>query len=282
MRPTTQRSVFVVAVVGGATVFVAPAALGAGSIFLTGHDPDFHAYVGITFDFGNGPGAVRINQAAISFIQDPGFNPFVGAAPKFLFVESSLSPPGHVDGELGIVLSGYTAGVNYDKADASTLNGALNLLGVPGGYSAIVVASDFGGILSQAELDILNARQADIGSFINAGGGLYAMAEGNNGTHLTPNGGWFEFVPGLLTSTAFNQTEFGITVTPFGASLGLTNDDVNGNASHNIFLNIGGLSPVDIDSQGNFLSVAGRINVPAPGAAGLLALVGLAAVRRRR
>ena len=37
----------------------------AGSIFITGHDPDFHASLG-----GNALGAQRINQVAISFIQD--------------------------------------------------------------------------------------------------------------------------------------------------------------------------------------------------------------------
>ena len=35
-------------------------------IFLTGHDPDFHAFVG-----GNAAGAQHINQRAIDFIMDP-------------------------------------------------------------------------------------------------------------------------------------------------------------------------------------------------------------------
>ncbi len=60
----------------------------AGSIFLTGHDPDFHAILG-----GNALGAQHINQTAISYIMDPAFNPFVTSAPKFLLVESSIAPP---------------------------------------------------------------------------------------------------------------------------------------------------------------------------------------------
>ena len=88
---------------------------------------------------------------------DPVFKPF--AALPFLFVESSIAPPGgHTLGELGIIDSGYAPGVDYIKADASTLNTALNNLGVLDG--GIVVASDFGGVLTQAELDILNARSA--------------------------------------------------------------------------------------------------------------------------
>src|SRR6266508_335669 len=47
------------------------AAARAGSIFLTGHDPDFHGDVG-----GNAAGAQKINTTAIGFIQDPAFNPF--------------------------------------------------------------------------------------------------------------------------------------------------------------------------------------------------------------
>jgi hypothetical protein len=48
------------------------------------------------------------------------------------------------------------------------------------------VASDFGGILTQAELNILNADSSNIINFPNSGGGLYAMAEHNSGAGLTP------------------------------------------------------------------------------------------------
>ena len=95
----------------------------AGSIFITGHDPDFHASLG-----GNALGAQRINQVAISFIQDPFFNPYFAGAPKFLFVESSIAPPGgHTVGKAGIIASGYVEGVNFEHHDASTLNAELNL-----------------------------------------------------------------------------------------------------------------------------------------------------------
>jgi len=259
--------------------------LRAGSIFLTGHDPDFHASVG-----GNGLGAQHINQAAINFVTDPTFNPFTIADHKFLFVESSISPPsGHIDGIAGIIASGYVQNVDFVKADASTLNAQLNLLGTT--YDAIVVASDFGGILTQAELNILNARAADIKTFLNAGGGLYAMAEGNSGAGLTPGGGWFGYLPFISTGAQLNESEIGNTVTPFGNSLGLTVNDINGNASHNVFTGTtGGLSVVDRDSSSNILSLAGRGTVtdagvaPLPSAAwtGIVLLAGLFACRRLR
>lgn len=228
-----------------------------GSVFLTGHDPDFHATLG-----GNTVGAQNINIVAINFIRDPGFNPFVAIAPKFLFVESHIAVPGgHTVGKNGIVASGYVEGVDFDQADASTLNAALNLLGLPGGYSAIVVASDFGGIFTQAELDILNGRQASIATFLNAGGGLYAMAESNSGSHLTPGAGQYAFIPSIVTALNVDQSEVGNTVTPFGAGLGLTNADINGNASHVVFTYINGYSVVDRDAAGRILSIAGREQV---------------------
>lgn len=240
----------------GAALTAACGTSHAGAIFLTGHDPDFHASLG-----GNLVGARNINTTAINFIMDSAFNPFVTTAPKFLFVESTMPVPGgHTNGVNGIVASGY-APASFDLVNASSLNTALNNLGQAGGYSAIVIASDFGGILTQAELDILNARSADIITFLNAGGGLYAMAESNNGAHLTPGGGQFGFLPFIVTSTAFDQTEVGNTVTAFGASLGLTNSDVNGNASHNIFTGTGGMNVVDIDSAGHILSLATRARI---------------------
>jgi len=254
------------------------AAIGQGSVFVTGHDPDFHAHLG-----GNAFGARRINQVGVGFIMDPGFNPYVaGGATKFLYVQSRIAPPGgHIDGKLGIVDSGFVEGVSFDHHDASTLNAALNQLGTV--YGGIVVASDFGGILTQAELDILNGRSLDIFNFVNSGGGIYAMSEGNNGAGLTPNGGWFNFVPQFNAAANLNQSENGFTVSALGASLGLTNADVNGNASHNIFTSWNNaLAPVDFDAQGNVMTLAGRLRIPAPGSALVLALGGVLAARRRR
>ena len=261
-----------------------PVAAHAGSIFLTGHDPDFHATLG-----GNTAGAININRTAINFITNSAFNPFaLAGANRFLFVESSISPPaGHTIGKNGIIASGYTETTDFVHADASNLNAELNHLGTT--YDAIVVASDFGGILTSAELNILNARSADIISFLNGGGGLYAMAESNSAAQLTTGSTLFGFLPFIVTSTQLNQSEVGNTVTAFGASLGLSNSDVNGNASHNIFNSAAGLNIVDLDSQSHILSIAGRAQVTPTGVvpepetyAMLLAGLGLLGFMARR
>lgn len=252
--------------------------LWAGAIFLTGHDPDFHGIRG-----ANQTGARNINQVAIDFITDATFNVFTaGGVNKFLFVESRIDvPTGHTEGVDGIVASGFTLGTDFEHHDASTLNGELDLLGTK--YNGVVVASDFGGLLTQDELDILNSRSGDIIDFLNAGGGLYAMAESNGGAGLTPDGGQFGYLPFVVSSSPLNQFEVGNTVTPFGASLGLTDADVNGNASHNVFDGTFGLNIVDLDSDQRILSLAGRGRVgeggvlPTPGTLALLGL-GLGAV----
>ena len=282
---TKKWNVAGVVLSGTVLVGALPEISDAGSIFLTGHDPDFHALLG-----GNSTGAQHLNQDAINFVTDASFNPYTTTAHKFLFVESSISPPsGHTDGEAGLVASGYVAGVDFETHDASTLSTELGLLGTK--YDAIVVASDFGGILTQAELNILDSNSASIINFLNSGGGLYAMAEGNSGAGLTPNGGWFGFLPFIVTSAQKNQSEVGFTVTPFGQSLGLTSNDINGNASHNIFTGTGGMSIVDQDSAGAILSLATRsqitVNgvVPLPPAVwsgvALLGVLGLGQVVRR-
>ena len=75
--------------------------------------------------------------------------------PSMLVVSSRIAPPsGHRDSVVGIQAAGYT----FDVA-AAPGQGVLDLNAVDfADYDVIVVASDFGGILRQEELTILNAR----------------------------------------------------------------------------------------------------------------------------
>lgn len=277
----------------------------AGAIFITGHDSDFHAavppeYDGVQDDGGhnNAPGAQRINQAALAFVLDPRFNSFFASGiEKFLFVEANeadanleYSP---LLGLQGLIASGFVEGTDFHQHGAGTLADELGLLGTS--YSALVVASDCGGSLRQAELDILNSHSAAIMGFINAGGGLFAMAESNlcgppddPTSGITPDGGHFGFLP-FVTSSTFNADEsdpaFKLRLTSYGRGLGLTPGDVQGNFAHNVFGGTWGMRVVDsflVNGTRVPLSLAsrGRVSdggvVPEPAAMPLV-MVGLAA-----
>jgi hypothetical protein len=229
-----------------AVALAAAPAAGAtpGGVFITGHDPDFHALA------GNTTGARNIIRRAVEFVTSG--NP----SPSMLVVSSRIPVPGgHLDSVAGMTVTGYSG----FAIAAAPGQGVLDLNTVDfSAYDVIVVVSDFGGLLRKAELDILNARSADLIDFVNDGGGLVALAESNGGAHLTPGGAHYDFLPFLASETPIDQAELNNTVTPFGASLGLTNTDVNGNFSHNVFTAAGGFEIVDRDSQGRILSLAIR------------------------
>jgi PEP-CTERM motif-containing protein len=139
------------------------------------------------------------------------------------------------------------------------------------------------------DLTALDARSTDIINYLNAGGGLVALAE--DGDHAGGNSAkLFGFLPFLVSSTAFETFENGNTLTPDGLALGLANSDINGNFSHNVFTSTGGMTVVANDPNGHILGLdfRGTIGpggvVPEPGTLALLisSLAGLSFVRRRR
>lgn len=135
-----------------------------GGVFLTGHDPDFHA------DYPANPeGARNILRRAVEYVT--GSSPLGMPSPTMLLVTSvQPTPAGHKDPRDGL----RAANFSFDVADAgSGAPGILDLSAVSfSDFEVIVVASDHGGLLTQAELDILNARGAELRAYVNAGGGL--------------------------------------------------------------------------------------------------------------
>ncbi len=261
-----------------AAAMMTATAVSAGPVFLTGHDPDYHAQ-------GQGSGQREL-QLALSYVTGGTYN---DNATKFLWVES-FTPAygGHLVGYNGLSYVGVTS-VNVDWVDAAGFAG-VNL----SNYSAIVVASTFGGMLTDAELVALQARKAAIASFVNGGGGLAAFSECGfgmaacNTQTVTATSPLFGFVPvGAISAS----TAPPYTLTQAGVNFGLDPNDINDCCTHNSFSAVGGLTVLDFDQNGNATTLAGNVKiggggfgVPEPGtwALMLLGFAGAGAALRRQ
>jgi len=244
----------------------------AGNIFLSGHDPDFHALLG-----PNATGAQDIIDRGLDFVRN-------GNSAPILLLESgtdNIALGDHSDSEQGLIASGYTSGStpgnHYVKVTAEQFATAdLSL------FSALFVPSDHGGTLTGGDLAVLDGRAADIAAYLAGGGGLIAFAE--DGDRVPPPGSPqpqnYAFVPLAPTSGALEQAETGFALSPFGASLGLAVSDITGNASHSFFSSTSGLSPIDFDAAGDIISIAGAV-VPEP-STGLLFSAGIVVISLQR
>lgn len=223
----------------------------SGAIFITCHDPDFHAQ--------GENGAQRLLTKALAYVRD-------GNTLPFLWVESRISPPGgHRVGKAGLLTIGLVEGRDFIHLDGAQLAaqpatwwGSLTTH-----FSAIAVASDFGGILTQTELDQLNAHREDIARFVNAGRGLFAAAEGGQNARLTQRD-WFKFLPIDVGSTATAAPPY--VVTAYGASeFGLINQDVD-SPSHCHFADDFGLNVVSRSAPtGQIMTLAGKVRITGGG-----------------
>jgi len=256
MIPLNIRSQSLRATIPIATVVLGLAQAEAGSIFLSGHDAIWHAGLG-----GNFGGAKTLAVTGIEYARN-------GSPKPFLFIESKTVPvPGGNAHEAPFLVSalGYAA-TDFVVADLADLSALSDFRLALDNYSAIVVSSDHGGMLTAGELGFLNAQSADIIDYLNDGGGLAAFSESNAAglVGATPR---FGYLPFLVSSVDFSIPESGNTVTAFGAGLGLTDGDVNGNFSHNYFQPVSGMLAVDLlnGDPNRILSLAFRGTGITPG-----------------
>lgn len=224
-----------------------------GRVFVTGHDPDYHAYMG-----PNKLGAQHIVQRAITYVTAGKPNP------KLLLVTDLRNPGGdQSDPRLGMKASGFSS---FDVADyGSNAPGVLDLKRVNfTKYDAVVVSSSTGGWLRQDELDILNTRSTDLNLYVNNGGGIVAFNEvgERQGGYPGTSHNLYAFVPSIgnntLISKQFQEEEVGFNLTKTGVAMGLSGNDINGNYLHSIFVKTGGIGMniIDQDAAGRIASLS--------------------------
>jgi len=247
-----------------------------GRVFVTGHDADGHAALGLN----DRASAQRIVQKAVAFVVHG------KERTRLLYVTSDEL--GDQSGYKGMVDSGFS----HCRAPASTPAGCFEVAStasvIPSlgrvlapseilsletvdfqNFDAVVVGSRGAG-LSQLDLNTLNTRRGELVEYVRQGGGLVAFAESvaedlHPSLILSAHGprfvGQFNFLPCLkvpcvLPSETANQAEVGFRVTSAGKALGLADEDVNNNYTHNVFPDPAGYQIIDKDVSSRPVSLA--------------------------
>jgi hypothetical protein len=226
---------------GAAVLFAAPAE--AGTLIVTGHDPDYHARRG-----PNTRGARHFLQQAIAFASGG------KAEPRILFITSPLHGGGErSDSRIGLRLAGFS---KFDVADADGTTGTYDLHTVRfSDWDVVIVASDYGGWLEQGEVDVLMERKEDVLRALNTTPvGFIVLNESGNRDPNRSSGDdpgivrfRYGFLPFLSAVVAPGHAESKIRLTAAGEAMGFLSDDVTGNTYHSSFDASGGLDVVDFD-----------------------------------
>jgi hypothetical protein len=204
--------------VGVASVaLVGAGAAYAGNIVLTGHDNDFHWNFGA--NPGNGGPAGMALGAELGFARAGSTNPNLP-----VLVIDTAANSGTL--ELGMAATSLLGAVNVIVKAPSLITAAdFN----PATYSAFAVASEVGcgGCdLTPAEVALITAQSAAIGTFLDAGGGILGLA--GDGDPLA-----YAYVPASASNPGGSPPSTGYVQTAAGAILGIP--AVNGNPTHNFF-----------------------------------------------
>jgi hypothetical protein len=264
----------------------------AGNIALTGHDDDFHGH----FD---GSSCTIADDACTQLAQLTAFVRAGSSNPGLKVLVFDMNPPGGDGTGTGNELTSSLTGLGIAFDAIATPAGVTDALFDPTKYSAFIVASDntCGGCDNDPTMTAaLKAHTTALDNFFNAGGGILALAGGDN----AGAGGYYSFLPvsavgaGSPPSSGFvgNSSCFGTAVT-----------GVNGDATHNFFSNpgTGGVSPLFCVAENNpgvtsgpnavtlllkggaiVTSVITTSSVPEPATLSLFGLGGLVAAYRRR
>lgn len=212
-----------------ALALLAPASALGGRLVATGHDADSHCS-------GQDPtsGQCHFVKVAVDYVRGGAPNP---ARPMLLI---DCSTQGWVSRAL---VNGGVGGGAANQVICPSTNpaGFAGTAITTSQFSALVVGSSGDQInlgLGTQDSDALNARKAEIASFFNAGGGIFALSGGFSGDD--PTDPYYQFVP---IGIGGKQVSSPFRLTPDGQGLGFqdspngvgTNDDINCCPTHNSF-----------------------------------------------
>jgi kumamolisin len=200
---------------------------GVGHLWLTGHDADYHCSVDGS--------QCHYLQVALNYVMN-------GSTLPVLALDHGTEVATAISDAFG------SSAPTVDTVDPRSGFAGLPLVSSTGTplYSAIVVASDItcggcdnnNGFGDTPDSDAINARSADIATYVNAGGGILALAGAENIAVF------YNFVPTPVTG---EPTTSPYTLTTLGLSLGLIEgQDDNCCPTHNSFQLPGTGSPLQV------------------------------------
>ena len=259
--PSGRRTALAIVVALG-LIGLTPASALAGRFIGTGHDADLHC---------SGGQQCHYVKVAVSYVRAGAPNP---GLPVLILDRLNLDMQVALDAAFG---AGVVPRKVVDPRSPEFASMPINV----GTYSAILVASDItcGGCDlnendSTPDSDAINARKADIETFFNDGGGIFAGAGASHGDGDPSTGAdtYYNFLPlpvgGKPVSPPFKLTDLGKSL-GFEDSMAMppigTNNDINCCLTHNSFTLPPAGSPLGVaetDSAGlaETLVVEGKVS----------------------
>ena len=196
----------------------------AGKIYISGQDSDDSGHVSTAF-----------GAQLLSFINTGNTN----GGTNILILGGDVAGTSR-----GSINSWNIGGITLTQAADAAAIGTANLSAFAGILIPSAVTQTGGGI-SQAELNAINARSADIATFVNGGGNLLAFTEAG----LSGAFGWFPL--GALSIT--NASYGAVAQTPALAAAGFTatNAELAGDLFHNVFTGPAGFFGLSVLATNN-------------------------------